>query len=43
MFQQPEQVHARHILMKAAADAPEVEKASAQAKAVAARKRAAGR
>jgi peptidyl-prolyl cis-trans isomerase C len=41
MFQQPEQVHARHILMKAAADAPEVEKASAQAKAAAARKRAA--
>jgi len=40
MFQQPEQVHARHILMKAAADAPEVEKASAQAKAAAARKRA---
>ena len=40
MFQQPEQVHARHILMTAAADATEAAKASAQAKAVAARKRA---
>lgn len=40
MFQQPEQVHARHILMTTGADATEVTKAAAQAKAVAARKRA---
>jgi len=40
MFQQPEQVHARHILMTAGADATEATKAAAQAKAVAARKRA---
>jgi peptidyl-prolyl cis-trans isomerase C len=40
MFQQPEQVHARHILTKTGPDATEVNKAAAQAKAVAARKRA---
>ncbi len=40
MFQQPEQVHARHILMTAGTDATEAMKAAAQAKAVAARKRA---
>lgn len=40
MFQQPEQVHARHILMTTGADATEAVKAAAQAKAVAARKRA---
>jgi peptidyl-prolyl cis-trans isomerase C len=40
MFQQPEQVHARHILTRADADATEVTRAAAQAKAAAARKRA---
>jgi peptidyl-prolyl cis-trans isomerase C len=40
MFQQPEQIHARHILIKTGADATDVTKAAAQAKAVAARKRA---
>ena len=40
MFQQPEQIHARHILIKTDADATDVTKAAAQAKAVAARKRA---
>jgi peptidyl-prolyl cis-trans isomerase C len=40
MFQQPEQVHARHILMKTGAEATSDAKAAAQAKAAAARKRA---
>ena len=40
MFQQPEQVHARHILMKSGAEATSEAKATALAKAAAARKRA---
>ncbi len=40
MFQQPEQVHARHILMKSGAEATSDAKAAALAKAAAARKRA---
>jgi peptidyl-prolyl cis-trans isomerase C len=40
MFQRPEQVHARHILMTAGADASEQTKTAAMAKAEAARKRA---
>lgn len=40
MFQQPEQVHARHILMKTGAEATSDAKAAALAKAAAARKRA---
>jgi peptidyl-prolyl cis-trans isomerase C len=40
MFQQPEQVHARHILMTAGADASAETKEAAKAKAEAARKRA---
>ncbi len=40
MFQRPEQVHARHILMPTGADATEATRAEALAKAQAARKRA---
>ena len=40
MFAQPEQVHARHILMTAAADASTEDKVKAQAAAAAARERA---
>ncbi len=40
MFQQPEQVHARHILMQTGAEATSEAKAAALAKAAAARKRA---
>jgi peptidyl-prolyl cis-trans isomerase C len=40
MFQRPEQVHARHILMTAGPDASPEAKAAARAKAEAARKRA---
>jgi peptidyl-prolyl cis-trans isomerase C len=40
MFQRPEQVHARHILIKSGADATADAKATARAKAVSARKRA---
>jgi peptidyl-prolyl cis-trans isomerase C len=40
MFQRPEQVHARHILMTAGPDASPEAKAAAKAKAEAARKRA---
>lgn len=40
MFQQPEQVHARHILMTTGAEATSDAKAAALAKAAAARKRA---